>query len=64
MFWENKEWLDKIKEIDFEFYQSILDGKQIDLESETFTLIVDGKRYPMYINDTKVEDIINEKIIN
>jgi hypothetical protein len=46
-FWENGEWLDKIKKIDIDFYNIIKNSKNIDIDWENFTMIIDGLEYKL-----------------
>jgi hypothetical protein len=46
-FWENGEWLDKIKKIDIDFYNIIKNSRNIDIDWENFTMIIDGLEYKL-----------------
>ena len=37
-FWEQQEWLDKTKESNEDFYNTIINGKEIEIEEDDFIL--------------------------
>lgn len=41
-FWEQQEWLYKTKESNVDFYNTIINGKEIEMDWNTFSLIIDG----------------------
>ena len=54
-FWEQQEWLDKIKESNEDFYNTIINGKEIEMDWNTFSLIVDGVNHDLKLGDDKQE---------
>ena len=54
-FWEQQEWLDKIKESNEDFYNTIINGKEIEMDWNTFSLIVDGVNHDIKLGDDKQE---------
>jgi len=64
-FWEQKEWLDKTKEDNVDFYKKVINGQNIEMDFSTFQLIIDGVGHDLKLSGgdsetkTKIE-IINE----
>lgn len=62
-FWEQQEWLYKTKESNVDFYNTIINGKEIEMDWNTFSLIIDGVGHELKLSggnsETKIE-IINE----
>jgi len=54
-FWEQQEWLDKTKELDEDFYKKIINGEEIEMDWNTFSLIIDGVRHELKLGDGKQE---------
>jgi hypothetical protein len=54
-FWEQQEWLDKTKELDEDFYNTIINGKNIEMDWTTFSLIIDGVSHELKLGDGKQE---------
>ena len=54
-FWQQEEWLNKIKEINEDFYNTIINGKEIGMDWNTFSLIIDGVRHELKLGDAKQE---------
>ena len=54
-FWEQQEWLDKTKELDEDFYNTIINGKNIEMDWTTFSLIIDGVSHELKLGDDKQE---------
>lgn len=60
-FWEQEEWLNKAKELNEDFYNTIINGKEIEMDWNTFSLIIDGVRHELKLGDDKQEiKIIDE----
>jgi hypothetical protein len=60
-FWEQEEWLNKTKELNEDFYNTIINGKEIEMDWNTFSLIIDGVRHELKLGDDKQEiKIIDE----
>jgi hypothetical protein len=60
-FWEQQEWLDKTKENNKDFYEKIINGKDIEIDWHTFSLIIDGVSHELKLGDGKQEiKIIDE----
>lgn len=60
-FWEQQEWLDKTKESNEDFYNTIINGKEIEMDWNTFSLIIDGVGHDLKLGDDKQEiKVINE----
>jgi hypothetical protein len=64
-FWKQKEWLDKTKEQNEDFYKAIINARNIEIDWNTFSLIIDGVGHDLKLSGgdseikTKIE-IINE----
>ena len=41
-FWEQQDWLDKVKNTNMDFYNHIKNGKNIEMDWNSFSLIIDG----------------------
>lgn len=54
-FWQQEEWLNKIKEFNEDFYNTIINGKEIGMDWNTFSLIIDGVRHELKLGDDKQE---------
>jgi len=54
-FWEQQEWLDKTKELDEDFYNTIINGKNIEMDWTTFSLIIDGVSHELKLGDDEQE---------
>ena len=54
-FWEQQEWLDKAKESNEDFYNTIINGKEIEMDWNTFSLIIDGVGHDLKLGDDKQE---------
>ena len=54
-FWEQQEWLDKTKELYEGFYNTIINGEEIEMDWNTFSLIIDGIRHELKLTDGKQE---------
>jgi hypothetical protein len=54
-FWEQQEWLDKTKELDEGFYNTIINGEEIEMDWNTFSLIIDGIRHELKLSDGRQE---------
>ena len=54
-FWQQEEWLNKIKEFNEDFYNTIINGKEIGMDWNTFSLIIDGVRHELKLVDGKQE---------
>lgn len=54
-FWQQEEWLNKIKEFNEDFYNTIINGKEIEMDWNTFSLIIDGVRHELKLGDDKQE---------
>ena len=54
-FWEQQEWLDKTKESNEDFYNLVINGKQIEIDWNTFSLIIDGVSHELKIGNDKQE---------
>ena len=54
-FWEQQEWLDKVKNTNVDFYNHIKNGKNIEMDWTTFSLIIDGVRHELKLGDGKQE---------
>ena len=50
-FWEQQEWLDKAKESNVELYNMIVNAKEIDIDWNTVSLIIDGVGYELKLDD-------------
>lgn len=50
-FWEQQEWLDRAKESNVELYNMIVNAKEIDIDWNTFSLIIDGVGYELKLDD-------------
>ena len=60
-FWEQQEWLDKTKESNEDFYNTIINAKEIEMDWNTFSLIIDGVGNDLKLGDDKQEiKVINE----
>lgn len=60
-FWEQQEWLDKTKESNEDFYNTIINAKEIEMDWNTFSLIIDGVVHDLKLGDDKQEiKVINE----
>ena len=60
-FWEQQEWLDKTKESNEDFYNTIINGKEIEMDWNTVSLIIDGVGHDLKLGDDKQEiKVINE----
>jgi hypothetical protein len=63
-FWEQQEWLDKVKNTNVDFYNHIKNGKNIEMDWTTFSLIIDGVKHELTLTDdegSKIEiTIIDE----
>lgn len=46
-FYQQQEWLDKTKETNEEFHNSIINGKDIELDWNTFSIVIDGVDHPL-----------------
>ncbi len=54
-FWQQEEWLNKTKEFNEDFYNTIINGKEIVMDWNTFSLIIDGVRHELKLGDNKQE---------
>jgi len=52
-FWEQQEWLDKVKNTNVDFYNHIKNGKNIEMDWTTFSLIIDGVKHELILTDDK-----------
>jgi phage/plasmid primase-like uncharacterized protein len=52
-FWEQQEWLDKVKNMNVDFYNHIKNGKNIEMDWTTFSLIIDGVKHELILTDDK-----------
>ena len=60
-FWKQQDWLDKTKETDEDFYNKIINGKVIEIDWNTFSLVIDGTNNELKLGTGKQEiKIINE----
>lgn len=50
-FWEQQEWLDKTKESNVELYNMIVNAKEVDIDWNTFSLIIDWVSYELKLDD-------------
>lgn len=50
-FWENEKWIEKIIQKQPEFVDLIKNGKDIDVEWSTFSLIIDEVKHELEILD-------------
>ena len=50
-FWENKDWLEKTKENSPELVESLKNSKNVEMEWETLSLIIDGVKHELKIGD-------------
>lgn len=57
-FWQQKYWLEKTKENNEEFYNSVVNGKNIDIDWNTFSLIIDGIAHELKLGDGDQKIII------
>lgn len=60
-FWEQQEWLDKTKEYNEDFYNSVINGKQIEMDWNTFSLIIDGVSHELKVGDKEQEIRVIDK---
>lgn len=63
-FWEQQEWLDKTKESNVDFYNTIINGKEIEMDWKTFSLIVDGVGHELKLSGGNSETKTKIEIIN
>lgn len=63
-FWEQQEWLDKTKESNVDFYNTIINGKEIEIDWNTFQLIIDGVGHELKLSDGNSETKTKIEIIN
>ena len=54
-FWEQEEWLNKTKETNEVLYNQIKNGKNIDIDFTTFSLVIDGVKHELKLGDSKQE---------
>ena len=63
-FWEQQEWLDKIKEYNYDFYNTIINSKEVEMDWKTFSLIVDGVGHELKLSGGNSETKTKIEIIN
>jgi hypothetical protein len=54
-FWEQQDWLDKVKNTNMDFYNHIKNGKNIEMDWNSFSLIIDGVGHDLKLGDDKQE---------
>ena len=54
-FWEQEEWLNKTKETNEVLYNQIKNGKNIEIDFTTFSLVIDGVKHELKLGDSKQE---------
>ena len=59
-FWEQQDWLDKVKNTNIDFYNKIKNGKNIEMDWESFSLIIDGVKHELTFGNKTEITIINE----
>lgn len=52
-FWEQQDWLDKVKNTNEDFYNQIKNGKNIEMDWNTFSLVIDGVKHELTLTDDK-----------
>ena len=50
-FWEQQDWLDKVKNTNLDFYNHIKNGKNIEMDWNSFSLIIDGVKHELTLTD-------------
>ena len=63
-FWEQKEWLDKTKEDNVDFYKKVINGQNIEMDFSTFQLIIDGVGHDLKLSGDDSETKTKIEIIN
>lgn len=54
-FWQQQEWLNKTKETNEKFYNLIINGKDIELDWNTFSIVIDGVAHPLTLGSGEQE---------
>lgn len=63
-FWKQEDWLNKTKESNEDFYNTIIDGEEIEMDWNTFQLIIDGVGHELKLSGVNSETKTKIEIIN